>query len=243
LHVFRPRHLLMAELIDRHLSGRRETIADIGCHNGFFLRLASHLGFRRLIAIDYFELPPARSFLRGLGGAEFHRTNFNEAGFLRDLPDGGVDCVSSTEVVEHLFNHPLGYLLECWRVLRPGGVLALTTPNPATLVNSLRLLAGRSIQWGAVAFAETVKVTPDGLPAAMWDIHFREYLAAELEEVLKKLPGSRVIESGFVGTGPDPSSAATKRWGKSLQWRLGLGRCRPLCTTQYWLLRKGDAES
>jgi len=241
LHVYRPRHLLLGELVDRHLSGRREIIADIGCHNGFFLRLSNSLGFRRFMAIDFFELPPARSFLRGLTDAEFHRRNFNEANFLHGIADESVDCLVSTEVFEHLFNHPLGYLQECWRILRPGGVLPLTTPNPATFANAVRLVTNRPIQWGAVAFAETIKLTPEGLPAAMWDIHFREYFASELETIIHKLPDVEIVARGYIGTGTDPQSSLVKRFAKTIQHAFGLGRWRPLCTTQYWLLRKAES--
>ena len=34
------------------------------------------------------------------------------------------------EVIEHIPNHPLGLMREVARVLRPHGLLALTTPNP-----------------------------------------------------------------------------------------------------------------
>jgi SAM-dependent methyltransferase len=39
---------------------------------------------------------------------------------------GGYDCVLSTQVLEHVVD-PAGYLRECFRVLKPGGRLLLTT--------------------------------------------------------------------------------------------------------------------
>lgn len=41
-------------------------------------------------------------------------------------PDHSFDLVLSTQVLEHV-SDPAGYLLECFRVLRPGGSLVLTT--------------------------------------------------------------------------------------------------------------------
>jgi SAM-dependent methyltransferase len=242
LNSFRPRHLLMARSIEKYLTGPRTSIADIGCHNGFFLRLSEGLGFTRFLAVDYFEIPPERSYLTGLAGVEHVRSNFNADHFLASQADASVDCVVSTEVFEHLYNHPLGYLLECWRVLRPGGLLLLTTPNPCTLANAWRMTNGRSYSWGGVAFARTPKITPDGLPLAVWDIHFREYAPSELAEVVNDLPGVQVLERGFVATAPDPSSSILKRLAKSTQWALGLGRARAFCTTQYMILKKGDAK-
>jgi SAM-dependent methyltransferase len=238
LAAFRPRHLLLARLLDKHLAGGREVIADVGCHNGFFLRLSSHLQFRKFLGVDFFEVPAARSFLQGLQGAEFHLSNFSESGFLKRFADESVDCVCSTEVFEHLFNRPFGYLSECWRILRRNGVLALTTPNPATLANSLRVLLNRPVQWGAVMFAETDKVSSEGQPAAFWDIHFREYFYSEMREIIAKLPGVKIVESGYIATQAGPKSSWRKRAGKWFQWTLGLGKCRPFCATQYWLLLK-----
>jgi SAM-dependent methyltransferase len=238
LSVFRPRHLAMARAIEKHLAGPRETIADIGCQNGFFLRLSSELGFRRFLALDYFSIPPERSFLTGLEGTEFVKANFNEDRFLAPLGDASVDCVVSTEVFEHIYHHPSGYLAECWRVLRPGGLLLLSTPNPCTLANSVRLTRGQAMSWGGVDFANTPKITPDNGPLAVWDIHFREYAPSELAEIVAELPGVSVVERGFLSSGPDPASHAGKRGLKSLQWTIGLGRWRPLCTTQYMILKK-----
>ena len=46
--------------------------------------------------------------------------------------DGAFDTVLSMEGIEH-FEDQAGFLRECTRVLRPGGWLLLTTPNPLTL--------------------------------------------------------------------------------------------------------------
>ena len=47
-------------------------------------------------------------------------------------PDQSFDAVFSTEGIEHLENHFL-FLRETCRVLKPGGVLVLTTPNITAL--------------------------------------------------------------------------------------------------------------
>lgn len=235
---YRPRHLLMARSLERHLAGRREVVADIGCHDGFFLRLASRFGFGRYLAVDSTQLPPERSHLTGLPGAEFVRANFNADRFLGALPDGSVDCVVSTEVFEHVYHHPLGYLEECRRVLRPGGLLLLTTPNPCTLANAWRLLRGRPVSWGGVAFATTPKITAGNEPLATWDIHFREYAASELADVIGHLAGVQILERGFIGTAAGPTAGRGKRLVKGLVRVAGLSRWRPLCLSQYMVLRK-----
>lgn len=229
----------MFRAIERYLPPeRRRSIADIGCQNGFFLRLSSTLGFDELLAVDYFPVEPERSFLTGLSGVRFLKANFNEEGFLREQPAESLDCVVSTEVIEHIFHYPLGYLLECWRVMRHGGLLLLSTPNPCTLANAARLATGRPISWGDVAFATTPKVTREGLPLAVWDIHFREYAAPHLQAIVKELPGVTVLEAGFLANAPAASEPLFKRAAKRLVWGAGAGGWRPVSATQYLILRK-----
>ena len=54
-------------------------------------------------------------------------------GNLADLPieDSSVDVVVNFQVIEHLWDQ-LQFLLECVRVLRPGGELLISTPNRMT---------------------------------------------------------------------------------------------------------------
>ncbi len=47
------------------------------------------------------------------------------------LPSGHVDCVTLLAVLEHLDN-PKQILKECYRILKPGGVLILTSPTPSS---------------------------------------------------------------------------------------------------------------
>jgi 2-polyprenyl-3-methyl-5-hydroxy-6-metoxy-1,4-benzoquinol methylase len=239
LQIFRPRHTLLWEQIRLHLPQPRDTIADIGCHNGFFLRLSAELGFGRFVGVDYFPLPQERSFLTELPGAQLLRANFNTDDFLAEIEPESVDCVVSTEVLEHLYHHPAGYLAQCWRILRPGGLLLLSTPNPCNLTRALKLIAGRSPMWGDAAFARTPKLTADGEPLAVWDIHFREYPLATVHELAAELAGAEVLAEGFIANAPSQRSRAAKNVALALTWRAGLGHNRLLAASEYMVLRRG----
>jgi SAM-dependent methyltransferase len=226
----RPRHLAILHLIDEHLVGSRETIVDLGPGNGALLRLAAQLGFTRLLAVD--QEAWEHSFLSELKGVEHVRANFNEPRFLDSIPDGGADVVVSTEVLEHVFNHPWGYLQEAWRPVRPGGLLVLTTPNPCTLVNAIRLLAGRSVQWGDDWFARTPKVE-DGALAAYPFVHYREYAPETFRALVADLRGARVVAHGYVANAGAPGQRRLKALALNTIHRVGLGGRRLFAHTQY----------
>jgi SAM-dependent methyltransferase len=239
LQAFRPRHELLLRLLDAELTGPRRSIVDVGCHNGFFLRLAADLGFESVIGVDFFELPPERSFLLDLPQGQFVKTNFHEPDFLRELPDGSQDVVVSTEVFEHLLEHPVSYLEETWRVVRPGGLMLFSTPNPGTLMKGLKTVAGRSPTWGDVEFATVPKTGTDGTNAAMWDIHFREYQPRDLIGLLERLPAAKIVHRGFVANAPACTDSAWGQRAKALVRRTGLGSTRLMGATQWYVLRRG----
>jgi SAM-dependent methyltransferase len=59
--------------------------------------------------------------------------------------DRSFDVVCFCEILEHLLMNPLHSLNEIHRVLRPDGLLVLTTPNVARLGNVLALVAGENL--------------------------------------------------------------------------------------------------
>jgi SAM-dependent methyltransferase len=59
--------------------------------------------------------------------------------------DGEFDAVLFCEIIEHLLIDPVAVIQEIKRVLKPTGVLVLTTPNVSRLENVSKMIAGANI--------------------------------------------------------------------------------------------------
>jgi SAM-dependent methyltransferase len=99
----------------------RGRLLDIGCGTGFRLSVASARGWQAEgIEPSEFASQVARE----------HYGQTCHTGRLDNTPykDGGFDAVVLHAVIEHVTN-PRGLMCEAARLLRPGGVIALQTPN------------------------------------------------------------------------------------------------------------------
>jgi 2-polyprenyl-3-methyl-5-hydroxy-6-metoxy-1,4-benzoquinol methylase/glycosyltransferase involved in cell wall biosynthesis len=137
------------------LSGK---ILDIGCGAGHFLKVAIEKGWAAYgteIASGTFEQ------LSRLGVNTF-KGEVQSANY----PDGFFDVIYCSEVIEHLPD-PVSLLRESFRILRPGGLLYLTTPNYDSL--SRRLLGGR---WRVFGKEHICYFSPRSLSRALGGIGF-----------------------------------------------------------------------
>jgi SAM-dependent methyltransferase len=90
------------------------------------------------------------------------------------LPTASVDAVLFCELFEHLHLNPFHTLKEIFRVLRPGGLLILTTPNLRRIETLSRLWHG----WGAQP--PVSRAFHELFPSLLYHRHNREYTADEL---------------------------------------------------------------
>jgi SAM-dependent methyltransferase len=108
-------------------AGRSEVL-EIGCGRGEFLELLQG-GERRALGLDLSDSMLDEARERGLSCLKADALEF-----LKARPDASLDAVFSSQVIEHF--EP-GYLrrviAECFRALRPGGLLLLETINPLCL--------------------------------------------------------------------------------------------------------------
>lgn len=127
-------------------SERKEAVRvlDVGSHE---LHIA--LGCRKLgyqvtgVDVEYFT---EAEHIRKL--SDTHQVELVTCDFARDkklpFPDEYADLVLFFETLEHLNFYPLGLVQELSRVLKPGGLLMITTPNQMSIGMLLHFILQRS---------------------------------------------------------------------------------------------------
>ncbi|WP_024799476.1 methyltransferase domain-containing protein [Nocardia sp. BMG51109] len=175
---FRRHEIVYARLLDR-CAGK--TVLEAGSGEGYGANMIADVA-ARVIGLDY-----------DAGAVEHVRAAYPRVemvqGNLAGLPfdAASVDVVVNFQVIEHLWDQAQ-FLRECFRVLRPGGELLISTPNRITF--------------------------SPGRDTPLNPFHTRELNAAELSELLVDA-GFRVEVMAGVQHGPG-LVALDEKWGGSL---------------------------
>lgn len=119
---FRRHEVVYQRLRDRCVD---RDVLEAGCGEGYGADLIADVA-RRVIGLDYDEATVAHV------RARYPRVDMRHGNLAElPLPDGSVDVVVNFQVIEHLWDQPQ-FIAECLRVLRPSGVLLMSTPNRIT---------------------------------------------------------------------------------------------------------------
>jgi SAM-dependent methyltransferase len=172
----------LLDLIAEHVPAGR--LVDVGCGPGLLLDEARARGYDT-VGLELSR--DAASYARDALGLDVRELPLEEF----DDPDG-FDVVTLVDVLEHL-DDPVGGIERCARLLRPGGVVCIATPDPSSL--PARLAGAR--WWGYVP-AHTCLLPRRTL---------RELLAAQGLVVSTDVPLVRTF--------------ALRRWAEGLAERMG----------------------
>jgi SAM-dependent methyltransferase len=156
-----------------------KTVLDCGCGRGFYLNMIRAVSACRLYGLELEAeiIQKARANLAGLPGITLTQASI----YQQPYADNSFDGVILSEVLEHI-DDEIGGLREILRVLKPGGVLAITVPNANypfwwdPINKTLETLFNRPIRSGPLA--------------GIWANHVRLYTAERLREV--------VLAAGFI---------------------------------------------
>lgn len=146
-------HEKVIELVSERLKSPSR-VADLAAGEGAFSRLLKELG-HEVFAVDAtdenWKLTDIPLQIHDLD-SEFSETITNT--------DGKFDAVVAIEIIEHLEN-PFRFVRECAKLLKPGGVFFLTTPNVESVLSRLIFLyAGRLNSFGAYETVRPAHITP-----------------------------------------------------------------------------------
>jgi len=197
---------IMNELL-RRFPQRSARVLDVGCFNGYMSLFARLLGFE-VTGSDAFAFVDRQMIFRDFG-IEFLETNLNATRPFLQVGDATYEAVIFAEIFEHILNHPLGVLREIARILKPDGLLLMTTPNPSTVTNAVRILLDRHSLWGTDSFGEMQKFGDNGT-ICQADIHYREYRTREVNDLLRKA-GFKVCQVSYMGMGSPENENVLKR--------------------------------
>lgn len=140
---------------------------------------------------------------------------------MKPLKDNSFDIIYSNQVLEHLF-YPEKFLKEARRVLKPQGLLILSTPNLSAWFNRLLLLFGYQLS-NYTASSEFKNI---GLPKFikkknLWD-HTRIFSPHALKDMLE-LTGFEIIKMEIINNTYKNQPYEKLRWfvGKIIpkNWR------------------------
>ena len=168
-----------------------QRVLDLGCGWAYGTLWARSLGCRVAgVDLGMDQLQWARRSLEGAESLGLTRAN------ARALPfrDRSFDRAFSVEMMEHVFRPDReAVIAEIARVLKPGGKLSISTPNPASPIEAVKRLA---VRWPALRRSLPSGCFPEALDDARSYHPYRYHHPLSLAELR-----DRLAHAGFVVEG------------------------------------------
>lgn len=155
-------------------------LLDIGCYPPYLLEKAQKLGFQISGVASKHE--PITSPL------EKYVTHLNIEKDKLPYPSNSFDIILLTELLEHLPHSPLFPLQQIRRVLKPDGLLIMTTPNAGRLANRLLPLVGKTTYPPLEQLINTPYASDN-----IYHRHHKEYTLDELKRLIQ-LAGFKIVK-------------------------------------------------
>lgn len=183
---FVGRRAIFMDLLARQLAGRGAVqIVDVGCGAGGMLQPLSNFG--QVLGVD--SSPELIDYCHGRGFASARLASAYEL----PVPDASADVVTLFDTIEHVPDD-VRALRECARVLRPGGLVFLSTPAYQFLYANNDRIAHHERRYTARLIRERLNAA--GLEPARITYFNTLLFAGILPAVLLKKLQERVVPPG-----------------------------------------------
>jgi SAM-dependent methyltransferase len=163
------------------LPNESATLVDLGCGTGWFMARVKEKHPRiHVVGLEYSADQIAEKESDDL---EILQADFGQ---VLPLPDSFADIVYSGEVIEHLVD-PDFFLKEIRRILKPGGLIVITTPNLCSWHSRILMLIGiqpifyeASSEDARIGFGPLKALKKDAMPVG----HLRLFSKRSLIDIL-----------------------------------------------------------
>lgn len=116
--------------------GKDLVYLDVGCHDGVkTLRRAKVIGTKNILGIDL------KTTGAKLAQKKKIKMYFGDLNDKWPLKSNSIDCITATEVIEHMVDVD-AFITQVKRVLKPGGSVIISTDNLAAYHNIVALILG-----------------------------------------------------------------------------------------------------
>ena len=127
-----PRFLATQRLVDTRLNlAEPRRIFDVGAHwlHQAWLYAAGGHDVVATDVSDIFGVASVQALAADNGITLHHSSGFEREDAFADIDDDAFDIILFTETLEHITFNPVGLCRQLHRVLKPDGVIVITTPN------------------------------------------------------------------------------------------------------------------
>lgn len=180
-----PKRLQYLRILFKYIEDTSSTdIVDVGIGWGMFPFLLHKLGMN-VTGLEWGGIGSQEELEKNHPGVKVHACYYEKEQW--PLQDNSVDIVTHLDLIEHV--HPPWQFMfqEIMRILKPGGVLIIATPNFASLRKRLSLLSGCHPVGQLDLFFESDPFTE----------HIRELTLEEVSQILK-WSGFEIISANCV---------------------------------------------